>query len=110
MDNQHNERKSMAEKYTILRVPAGSSLHGLHIPGTDDRDELGVCIEDIDAAIGFSQFEQYIYRTAAERECRHDAPSGPGDLDLTIYSLRKFLRLAMQGNPQLVQTLFVPLK
>lgn len=100
--------RAMAERTTILRVPAGSTLHGLHVPGTDDRDEVGICIEDLDAAMGFSEFEQYIYRTAAEREGRHDAPSQPGDLDLTIFSLRKFLRLAMQGNPQILQCLFVP--
>jgi predicted nucleotidyltransferase len=100
--------REMAERTTILRVPCGSTLHGLHVPGTDDSDEMGVCVEDMRAAVGFSEFEQYIYRTAAEREGRHDAPSQAGDTDLTIYSLRKFLRLAMQGNPQLVQTLFVP--
>lgn len=100
--------REMAERTTILRVPAGSNLHGLHLPGKDDRDEVGVCIEDANALIGFGEFEQYIYRTAAEREGKHDAPSQPGDLDLTIYSLRKFLRLAMQGNPQMVQVLFVP--
>lgn len=100
--------KEMAEKYTILRVPAGSVIHGLNVPGSDDRDEVGVCIEDINSMVGFSEFEQYIYRSAAEREGRHDAPSQPGDLDLTIYGLRKFLRLAMQGNPQMVQVLFVP--
>jgi predicted nucleotidyltransferase len=97
-----------AESCTILRVPAGSTIHGLNLPGRDDIDELGVCIEDIKQAQGFTEFEQYIYRTAAEREGKHDAPSQPGDLDLTIYSLRKFLRLALQGNPQIVQSLFVP--
>ena len=100
--------RAMAERTTILRVPAGSTLHGLNLPGTDDSDEVGICIEDIDAAVGFSEFEQYIYRTAAEREGKHDAPSRAGDLDLTIFSLRKFLRLAMQGNPQILQCLFVP--
>lgn len=100
--------REMAERTTILRVPAGSTLHGLHVPGTDDRDEVGICIEDIDAAMGFSEFEQFIYRTAAEREGKQDAPSHAGDLDLTIFSLRKFLRLAMQGNPQILQCLFVP--
>lgn len=100
--------RAMAERTTILRVPAGSTLHGLNVPGTDDSDEIGVCVEDLDAAIGFSEFEQYIYRTAAERDGRQDAPSQAGDLDLTIFSLRKFLRLAMQGNPQILQCLFVP--
>lgn len=100
--------RAMAERRTILRVPAGSTLHGLHLPGKDDRDEVGICIEDREHVVGFSPFEQYIYRTAAEREGKHDAPSQPGDLDLTIFSLRKFLRLAMQGNPQIIQCLFVP--
>ena len=100
--------RTMAERWTILRVPAGSNLHGLHLPGKDDRDEVGICIEDRDRVVGFSEFEQYIYRTAAEREGKHDAPSHAGDLDLTIFSLRKFLRLAMQGNPQILQCLFVP--
>jgi predicted nucleotidyltransferase len=100
--------KANIDRWTILRVPAGSNLHGLHLPGKDDRDETGVCIEPMDAAVGFSEFEQYIYRTATERTGKNDAPSQPGDLDLTIYGLRKFLRLAMQGNPQLIQMLFVP--
>lgn len=103
-----DQHRAMAEKWTILRVPAGSNLHGLNVPGTDDQDEVGICIEDIEAVIGFREFDQYIYRTAAEREGRHDAPSQAGDLDLTIFSLRKFLRLAMQGNPQILQCLFVP--
>lgn len=103
-----DKHREMAERTTILRVPAGSNLHGLNVPGTDDSDEVGICIEDIDAAVGFSEFEQYIYRSAAEREGKHDAPSQAGDLDLTIYGLRKFLRLAMQGNPQMIQCLFVP--
>lgn len=102
-------QRAMAERMTILRVPAGSNLHGLNVPGADDTDEVGVCVESLDAAMGFSEFEQYIYRTAAEREGKHDAPSRHGDLDLTIFSLRKFLRLAMQGNPQILQCLFVPL-
>lgn len=104
----HDEVKANVERWTILRVPAGSNLHGLHLPGKDDRDETGVCIEPMDAAMGFTEFEQYIYRTATERTGKHDEPSQPGDLDLTIYGLRKFLRLAMQGNPQLIQMLFVP--
>ncbi len=103
-----DKMRAMAEATTILRVPAGSTLHGLHVPGTDDRDEVGICVEDLAAVLGFSEFEQYIYRTAAEREGKHDAPSQAGDLDLTIFSLRKFLRLAMQGNPQILQCLFVP--
>ncbi|MCU0690049.1 MAG: nucleotidyltransferase domain-containing protein [Polyangiaceae bacterium] len=98
--------RAMAERTTILRVTVGSTAHGLALVGTDDRDEMGICVEDMHAAMGFSPFEQYIYRTAAEREGRHDAPSQPGDLDLVIYSLRKFLGLALRGNPTILIPLF----
>lgn len=99
--------REMAEATTILRAVVGSTAHGLNLEGTDDRDEMGVCVEDLASFGGFSEFEQFIYRTAAERESKHDAPSQPGDLDLCIYSLRKFLRLAMQGNPSVLNLLFV---
>lgn len=95
-----------AEKHTILRAVVGSTCHGLNLEGSDDRDELGICVEPLSAVIGFSEFEQFIFRSAAEREGKHDAPSQAGDLDLTIYSLRKFLRLAIQGNPSVLLLLF----
>jgi hypothetical protein len=34
--------------------------------------------------------------------------SGPGDLDLIVYSLRKWMRLALTGNPTILLPLFVP--
>ena len=37
-----------------------------------------------------------------------DERSQPGDLDLTVYSLRKYLRLAIKGNPTVMLLLFVP--
>lgn len=102
--------RKVAEDNTILRAVVGSTAHGVNLPGSDDRDEMGVCIEPLEAAQGFSPFEQYIYRTAAEREGKHDAPSQAGDLDLTIYSLKKFLRLCLQGNPSVLLLLFVKLE
>lgn len=69
---------------------------------------MGVCIEPMAAMIGQTEFEQVIYRTAAEREGKHDAPSRAGDLDLTVYSLRKWTRLAIQGNPSVLLLLFLP--
>lgn len=97
-----------AEGRTILRGIVGSRVHGLHVEdGLEDRDEMGICIEPLEAAMSTADsFEQFIYRTAAEREGRHDAPSRGGDLDLTIYSLRKYMRLACKGNPTVLMPLF----
>ncbi len=46
-------------------------------------------------------FEHYVQRTQPE-----GARSGPGDLDLVAYSLRKWLRLAISGNPTVLLLLF----
>lgn len=107
---QASTARADVEAATILRCVVGSSAHGLHLDdGLEDRDEMGICVEPIDVAMGVAApFEQYIYRSAAEREGRHDAPSIGGDLDLVVYSLRKFARLALGGNPTVLMVLFAP--
>lgn len=98
-----------AESRTILRCVVGSTVHGLNVQdGIEDRDEMGVVVEPLANVIGFQQFEQFIYRSAAEREGKHDARSKAGDLDLTLYSLRKYCRLAAHGNPTVLILLFAP--
>lgn len=97
------EFRKIAEAGTILRCRVGSTVHGLAIKGTDDEDQMGVCIEPPEYVIGLRQFDQYIYRTQPEGH-----RSGPGDLDLTVYSLRKWMRLALNGNPTVLLPLFVP--
>lgn len=66
---------------------------------------MGVCIEPASCVIGLEEFEQYQYRTQPE-----GVRSGPGDLDLVIYSLRKWARLAAAGNPTVLLLLFAPQK
>jgi predicted nucleotidyltransferase len=100
--------KFIAEPNTIILGQVGSGLHGVTIPGTDDRDEMGICIEPPQFVIGNEKldgkaFEQYQYRTQPD-----GVRSGPGDLDLIIYSLRKWAKLAANGNPTVLLTLFTP--
>ena len=99
-----------AERCTILRGLVGSTVHGLNVnDGIEDRDEMGVCVEPLADAMALSEpFEQFIYRSAVEREGREGARSTAGDLDLTIYSLRKWMRLALKGNPTILLLLFTP--
>ena len=95
--------RRIAEDGCILRGLVGSSVHGLSNPGTDDRDELGVCVEPREYVLGLREFEHFVYRTREEGES-----SGPGDLDLTVYGLRKYARLALKGSPTVLLLLFVP--
>lgn len=94
---------------TIIRAVVGSTCHGLNIEdGIEDRDEMGICAEPFHVVAGLNTFEQYIYRSAAIRENDHNARSRSGDLDLTIYGLRKYVRLALKGNPTIISLLFIP--
>jgi predicted nucleotidyltransferase len=87
----------------ILRGVVGSTSHGTAIDGQDDRNEMGVFVEPPENVCGLTPCDHYIYR---------DRPDGvrsqPGDLDLTMYSLRKFCRLAAQGNPSVILLLWLP--
>lgn len=100
--------RAIAESNTILRGLVGSSAHGLVLLGTDDRDEMGICLEPRRYVVGFGEFEQWVCRSAAEREGRAGARSQAGDLDVTVYSLRKWARLALQGNPTVLLLLYLP--
>jgi hypothetical protein len=90
----HAAFRHVAEPNLILRATVGSTAHGLHLAGTDDRDELGVCVEPPEYVIGLERFEQWIWRTAEDRvvhdqtadQRRHGRtpPSESGDLDLVV--------------------------
>lgn len=103
--------QEIAEKNEIIRAVVGSTVHGLAIEGTDDRDEMGVFIEPPEYVCSLAKIidakgrevDQWVYRTQPE-----GVRSGPGDVDRTIYSLRKYARLAAVGNPSILVLLFAP--
>lgn len=95
--------REIAQHNEILRGVVGSASHGTAIAGQDDRDEMGVFIEPPEHVCGLEPLDHYIYRDQPEGE-----RSRPGDLDLTMYSLRKFCRLAARGNPSVMLLLWLP--
>ncbi|MFE1100568.1 DNA polymerase beta superfamily protein [Nocardiopsis alba] len=103
MRHSSEEFARIAAQGTILRCQVGSAAHGLNLDGVSDRDEMGICVEPPEYVIGLRSFEQYIHHSRPEH-----ARSGEGDLDLTVYSLRKWTRLALEGNPTVLLPLFVP--
>ena len=115
------EAREIAERGMILRVQVGSGVHGTSIAGQDDRDEMGVCLEPREFVTGLARvpngtgglrpsvrFEQYERHTAWDRPGGIANRSGAGDLDVVIYSARKWARLALDGNPTVLLVLFVP--
>ena len=105
----------------ILRVQVGSGVHGTAISGQDDRDEMGICLEPARFVTGLARvprgideegrevdFEQYQRHTVWDKPGGLSNRSGAGDLDVVIYSARKWCRLALAGNPTVLLALFVP--
>ncbi|PSK96849.1 putative nucleotidyltransferase [Murinocardiopsis flavida] len=103
MRHSSPEFAALAENGTILRCLVGSTVHGTAVDDQGDRDEMGICVEPKEYVVGLRRFDQYIHRTRPD-----GVRSGPGDLDLTVYSLRKWMRLALDGNPTVLLPLFVP--
>ena len=115
------EARAIAERGMILRVQVGSGVHGTSITGQDDRDEMGLCLEPPQFVTGLAKvpngtvgenptvrFEQYERHTAWDRPGGLANRSGAGDLDVIVYSARKWARLALAGNPTVLLVLFVP--
>lgn len=122
-DHPHasEEARAIAEDGLILRVQVGSGVHGTAIGGQDDRDEMGICLEPsrfvtglarvprgIDGVVDDVPFEQYQRHTVWDQPGGLANRSGAGDLDVVVYSARKWCRLALHGNPTVLLALFVP--
>ena len=105
-ETRHTEHGDpvVARAGEILRTVVGSGVHGIAIAGTDDHDEMGVFVEPPGCVLGLAApVPHYVWRTQPEGH-----RSGPGDVDLVLYSLRKYLRLATKGNPTALIPLFAP--
>jgi hypothetical protein len=112
--------REIAERGLILRVQVGSGVHGTSISGQDDRDEMGICLEPPEYVTGLARvprgidgdteidFEQFQRHTVWDKPGGLANRSGAGDLDVVIYSARKWCRLALAGNPTVLLALFVP--
>lgn len=77
----------------------GSQLHGAKLEGTDDTDYYGVFVEPPEKVVGLDPYEHFVWSSS---EHAH----GPQDLDVCLYSLRKWARLAAKGNPSILHFLF----
>lgn len=84
------------DRRTILLVRHGSYAYGLNTPQSDE-DFKGVCIKPKEAYFGFVQrFEQF----------EHMGSKTDG-VDKVVYSLDKFVKLAADCNPNIIEVLHV---
>src|SRR5271165_3654265 len=79
----------------------GSELHGAKIHGTDDLDVYGLYVEPPEISLGLDLLPHFVWSTAGV-----DRRNGPKDVDVTLYSLKKWAGLACKGNPTALHFLF----
>ena len=79
-------------------------MHGLALPGVSDQDEMGIFVEPPHRVLGVGErLDRYVFRSRPE-----GTRSEPGDTDLVMYSLRRYLQLATKGNPTALLPLYAP--
>jgi predicted nucleotidyltransferase len=91
---------SFPERVIHLFV-GGSELHGAKVHGTDDLDIYGVYVEPPELILGLDSLPHFVWSTAGD-----DRRNGPNDVDVTLYSLKKWAGLACKGNPTALHFLF----
>ena len=79
----------------------GSELHGAKVQGTDDLDIYGLYIEPPEMIVGLESMPHFVWSTAG-----NERRNGPKDVDITLYSLKKWSGLACKGNPTALHFLF----
>lgn len=94
-------------KSTILMVEVGSTAHGTGNAGGEDHDQLAVVVETPEQLLGLDEAG---FKTVMQRTQPEGSRSGPGDIDRTLHSLRRFVRMAAGGNPSILMTMWAPVE
>ncbi len=79
----------------------GSELHGAKVGATDDLDIYGVFVESPEGALGLTPLVHFVWSTAGD-----ERRNGPDDVDITLYSLRRWAELAAKGNATALHFVF----
>lgn len=87
----------------IMLMIGGSQLHGAKLDGTDDTDYYGVFIDHPEKVLGLDIDEHFVFTTGGKK-----GGNIASDIDITLYSLKKWARLAAKGNPSVLHFLFAP--
>lgn len=87
----------------VMAYIGGSQAHGAKLEGTDDTDWYGVFIETPEKSLGIDKYEHFVTTTGGK-----PGGNGPEDVDICLYSLKKWATLAVKGNPSALHFLFAP--
>lgn len=95
------EEQKMALNNLIYKIRIGSQMYGT-ITEDSDEDIGGIFIPDKDYVLGIKRCDQVILNQRRSKTVRNKS----GDIDYTVYSLPKFIHLAIGNNPNIIEYFF----
>jgi predicted nucleotidyltransferase len=97
------QERQLAEDNKILLIRAGSHLYGTNTPESDE-DFVGVFMPDKKHVFGFNHVEEVDLSVKNKNE---DGKNTKDAIDKKLYEYRKFIKLAIEVNPNIIELLFV---
>lgn len=98
-----NNLREQAEKNKILEIVHGSHLYGTSTPESDE-DFVGVFLPPADYVFGLKSVEEV---DLGFKDKGDDGKNTAAAVDRKLYEFRKFLRLCLDNNPNILEVLFV---
>jgi predicted nucleotidyltransferase len=99
---RHIEDSGFPAPATLIHLfIGGSELHGAKVGSTDDLDLYGVFLDPPPVVLGIAPRRHFVWSTASD-----ERRNGPDDVDVTLYSLRRWAQLAAKGNATALHFLF----
>jgi len=97
------EKRELVLKNLILKVRFGSHLYGTNTPESDE-DFMGIFVPDAEHLIGLDKLDEVDMSVKSKDVFGKNTKDA---LDFKIFSLEKFVRLALDNNPNIIDILFV---
>jgi uncharacterized protein len=91
----------LRESSIIHLFVGGSQLHGAKVEGYDDLDIYGCYIEPPEMILGLDPLEHFVWSSGSARD-----KNTADDIDVTMYSLRRWGELMLKGNPAVLHYLY----
>uniref|UniRef100_A0A6M3KZJ4 Putative nucleotidyltransferase n=1 Tax=viral metagenome TaxID=1070528 RepID=A0A6M3KZJ4_9ZZZZ len=97
------EEQILAENNKILEIVTGSYLYGTNLE-TSDKDYVGIFLPSEEYILGFKKIEEVDFSIKDKNE---EGKNTEKALDRKLYEFRKFITLALENNPNILEILFV---
>jgi len=98
-----SDTKQMAEENLIVKMRSGSHLYGTNTKNSDE-DYTGVFLPDEDYVFGFLKVDEV---DLGKKDKDESGKNTKDAIDFKAYEVRKFIKLAMDNNPNILELLFV---